>query len=72
MPTILAFLSQLTEPTQLNLARQLEAVTIEVSTVQALRLRTNPWKVNKVKYMPPEKVTYSHTGFTMAKLASLT
>ena len=71
MPTILAFLSQLTEPTQLNLARQLEAVTIEVSTVQALRLRTNPWKV-KVKYMPPEKVTYSHTGFTMAKLASLT
>ena len=44
-----------------TLTRQLEAVIIEVSTVQALRLRTNSWQVHEAKYLPPTKVTYSHT-----------
>ena len=43
--------------------RQLETVIIEVSTVQVLRLRTNPWRVHEVKYLLSTKVTYSHTGF---------
>ena len=45
-----------------TLTRQLEAVIIEVSTVQALRLRTNPQRVHEVKYLPPMKVIYSYTG----------
>ena len=44
-----------------TLARQLEAVNIEVCKVQALRLRTNPWQVHKAKYLTSG--TYSHTGF---------
>ena len=62
MPTISAFLSQANRAYS-TLARQLEAVIIEVSTLQALRLKTNPWRVHEVKYLPPTKVTYSHTGF---------
>ena len=57
-----AFLS-LTNRAYSTLTRQLEAVIIEVSTAQALRLRTNQRQVYDVKYMPPTKVTYSHTGF---------
>ena len=55
MPTISASLQGL-----LNL---LEAVIIEVCTVQVLRLRTNPQQVHKTKYLPPTKLTQSHTGF---------
>ena len=46
-----------------TLARQLEAVINEVSMAQVLRLRTNPWRVHKVKHLPPTKVTYSLTKF---------
>ena len=37
--------------------------------VQVLILRTNSWKVHEAEYL---QVTYSHTDFTMAKLAILT
>ena len=33
----------------------MQAVIIEISAVQALRLRTNQWQVHKVKYLPPTK-----------------
>ena len=46
-----------------TLTEQLEVVINEVSMSKVLRLRTNPWQVHKVKYLPPPKVTYSYTGF---------
>ena len=48
---------------RLILTRQLEVVTIEVLTVQALRLRTNPWRVHEVKYLTLTNGTYGHTVF---------
>ena len=62
MSTISAFLSQANRAYE-TLTRQLKAVIIELYTVQALRLRTDPWRVHEAKYLPPTKVTYSHTGF---------
>ena len=62
MPTVSAFFSQANRAYS-TLTRQLEAVIIEVSTVQVLRLRTNPQEVHKANYLPSMKVTYSHTGF---------
>ena len=61
MPTVSAFLSQANRAYS-TLTRQLEAVIIEASTVQLLRLSTNPQQVHKVKYLP-SKVAYSHIGF---------
>ena len=71
MPTISAV------PLQANkaystLTRQLKAAIIEVSMVQELRLRSNPWRVHEAKYLPPTKVAYNHTqfhDFTLAMLA---
>ena len=45
MPTISAFLSKANWAYS-TLTRQLEVVIIEVSTVQVLRLSTNPWRVH--------------------------
>ena len=56
--TTLAFLL-LANRDSLPLTRQLEVV-IEVSTVQEVRLRTNPWQLREAKYLPP---TAMHTGF---------
>ena len=58
MPT---FSPRLTEP--LNLDQAAGSSCIELSAVQVLRLRTNPWQVHEAKYFPPTKVTYSHTEF---------
>ena len=49
--TWLYFLFQANRP----LTRQLEAVIIEVSMAQVLTLRTNPWRVDEAKYLPPKK-----------------
>ena len=48
-----------------SLTIQSEAVISEVSTVQVLRLRTNPLQVHKVKYLPPPTngTYHGHTGF---------
>ena len=62
MLTILAFLSQ-ANGVYSTLTRQLEAVIIEVSAVQVLRLRNKPWEVHETKHLQPTKVIYSHTGF---------
>ena len=62
MPTISAFLSQ-ANGAYSTLTRQLEAVIIEVSAVQVLRLRNKPWEVHETKHLPPIKVTYNQTGF---------
>ena len=66
MPT---FSPRLTEP--LNLDQAAGSSCIEVSAVQVLRLRTNPWQVHEAKYFPPTKVTYSHTEFHNGKLVIL-
>ena len=42
---------------------QSEAVIIEVSTVQVLKLRANPQEMLDVNYLPPTNGTYSCTGF---------
>ena len=62
MPTISAFLSRLTGPTQLWQGSW-KQLSLKYQWVQVLRLRTNPWRVHEVKYLPPMKVAYSHTGF---------
>ena len=41
-----------------TLTRELKGLIIDVSTFQALRLRTNQWQLHEVKY-----TTYSHIGF---------
>ena len=51
MPTILAFLYQ-PNRAYLSLSIQPEVVIIEVSMVQALKLRTNPRRAYEVKYLP--------------------
>ena len=42
---------------------QLEAVIIEVSTVQVLRLRANPQLLHGAKHLPSRNWTYGDTGF---------
>ena len=61
MPTISSILFQANRAYS-TLTRQVEVVIIEVSAVQALRLRTNPRQVHEAKYLLPRKMTYSHTG----------
>ena len=62
MPTIFAFFQQSRAYSSLTI--QLETVIIEVSTVQVLRLKTNPRRVHKANYLLPKNGTYGHTGFT--------
>ena len=64
MPIISAFLYQANRAYS-TLTKQVEAVMIEVSTVQAPILRTNLQRVHEAKYLPPTKVTYSLTGFSI-------
>ena len=54
-----------------SLTIQSQAVTIEVSTVQVLKMRTNPWQVHKVKYLPPTNWTFAHTGFHNGQVSYL-
>ena len=71
MPTISAFLSQPNRAYS-SLTIWLETVIIEVSTVEVLRLRTNPWQLHKSKHLPPTNGTPLVTqDFTVAKLAIL-
>ena len=65
------FSPRLTDPIQ-TLTRQLEAVFIEVSMVQLLRLRTNPQWVHEVNVCYPQKWPTVTQDFTMAKVAILT
>ena len=64
MSNVLAVLSK-PEKTYLSLTPQLEAVIVEVSTVQALRLRANPWRLNGAIHLPSVNWTYrvTHSGF---------
>ena len=39
----------------------MEEVINEVSLAQVLKLKTHLWQVHEAKYLPPQKVTYSHT-----------
>ena len=47
--------------------RQLEAVSIEISMVQVLRLRTNPRRVHEAKHWTPTNGPTVTQDFTMAK-----
>ena len=61
----LAFLSK-PERTYGRLTLQLETVLIELSTVQALRLRAHPQQLHRAKYLLSLNWTYSNTGFYSA------
>ena len=70
MPKVLAFLSQ-PEQTYQSLTPQLETVIIEVSTVQALRLRANPQLLHGAIHLPSRNGTYGDTGFYNAQTSYL-
>ena len=62
MPITSAFLSQANEAYP-NLTRQLEVVIIEVCMFQALRPRSNPWRVHEAKYLTSTNWSYGQAGF---------
>ena len=45
------------------LTRQMEAVIIEVCTVQVLRLRADPQQMHEAKYLTPTNGTNGQAGF---------
>ena len=71
MPTISAFLSQASKAL-LNFDKALEAVSIEVFTVQALRLRTNQWRVHEATYLQHTKSDLQSQGFHNGQATILT
>ena len=62
MPAILTFLSKLAL-NYWSLRASTAVVVIEVSMVDALRLRTNLWWLHEAKYLPLTNMTYNHAGF---------
>ena len=45
------------------LTPQLDTVIIEESSVKALSLRGNPWRLYHAKHLPPRNGTHGDTGF---------
>ena len=58
IPTILVFLYM----HYLSLIVQLEVIIIEIPTLQARRLRTNP-RLHRAKHLLSMNLTYGDTGF---------
>ena len=66
MTNVVALVSQPERP-YLGLTPQLEAVIIEVSTVQVLRSGANLRYMHRVKHLPSMIWTYGDTGFYSAQ-----
>ena len=62
LSNVLAFLSK-PERTYWRLTPHLDTVIIEVSSVKALSLRGNPWRLYKAKHLPSQNGTYGDTRF---------
>ena len=54
-----------------SLTPKLHTVVIELFMVKALRLRGNPWRPYRAKYLPSRNWTCGDKGFTVTKLAIL-
>ena len=65
MPTTSAFLSQASGAYP-NLTRQFEVVIIEVCMFQALKPRSNPWRVHEAKYLTSTNWSYGQAGFQLS------
>ena len=70
MSNVLACLSQ-PERTYWSLTPQLDTVIIEESSVKALSLRGNPWRLCRAKHLPSQNGTYGDTGFYSAQTTYL-
>ena len=65
-----ACISLLFQPSSPRLIGSWEQSSLNYLQYTNAKLINYPRRVHEAKYLPPTKVTYTHTGFQMAKLAS--